>query len=90
MPIFATTRKGVVNMFVSHLLALVPLFLLFVCSMVWYGRGLVHAMTLGYTICLTFIAIAGSWEILFYPILLGTGLISTILFVWAMAKGGWL
>jgi len=77
-------------MLAYHLLALIPLFILFICSMKWYGRGLVHLTGFAYTSVLAFIAITQVWELLFLPLLLGTAIIQLILFVWSMMNGDWL
>lgn len=77
-------------MILEHFLALVPLMFLLVLSLIFYGKGLIHAITLGYTGILAFIAIQGSWEFLFFPVCLGSAIISVILFWFAMTRGDWL
>lgn len=77
-------------MVVTHLFALIPLLVFLVLSLVFYGKGLVHLLTLLYTLTLAVMAVTNSWEILFFPILVVAGMISIILFSFAMAKGGWL
>ena len=77
-------------MIATHLYALIPLLVLLVLSLVFYGRGLVHLMTLSYVLCLGIMAVTNSWEIIFFPILVFTGIIATILFIYSMLKGDWL
>jgi len=74
----------------SHFLALLPLMILLIFSLIWYGKGLLHLMTFGYTMVLAIIAITGGWELFFWPICAGTGIITILLFIFAMTKGGWL
>lgn len=77
-------------MIATHLFALIPLLILLILSLVFYGRGLVHLMTFFYVIALSFMAITNNWEIVFFPILIFSGIIAIILFVFAMTKGDWL
>lgn len=77
-------------MIVTHLYASIPLLVLLILSLVFYGRGLVHALTFGYTIALAWIATVNQWEVMFFPMLLLTGIIALILFVYAMFNGNWL
>jgi len=74
----------------THFYALIPLLVLLIMSLVFYGKGLVHLMTLGYCMTLAWFAAVNSWEIMFYPVLAIAGMIALILFAFAMAKGGWL
>lgn len=75
---------------IIHLLSLIPLLALLTMSMIWYGRGLIHITLFAYSMTLAFVAINGSWELMFFPILAGTAIISLILFIYAMTKGDWL
>lgn len=81
---------GETPMEIIHLLSLIPLLALFAMSMIWYGRGLIHITLFAYSITLAFVAISGSWELLFFPLLTGTAIIALLLFVYAMTKGNWL
>jgi hypothetical protein len=74
----------------THLYALIPLLVLLILSLVFWGRGLVHITTLGYTLTLAFMAISNNWELMFFPILVGSGLMAILLFVIAMTKGNWI
>lgn len=84
------TIGGETDMLISHLIALIPLLVLFILSLIFYGKGLVHLITLGYALCLGFMAIVGSWEILFWPPVVGVGVIAIILFIYSMLRGDWL
>ena len=75
---------------ITHFVALLPLLILLVLSLVFYGKGLVHLLTLGYTMALALFAVTNEWEIMFFPVLCGTGIIAVILFFWSMSKGDWL
>ena len=77
-------------MIATHLFALIPLLVLLILSLVFYGRGLVHILTFCYAIALAFMAITNEWEIVFFPIIVFTVIISILLFVIAMTKGDWL
>lgn len=77
-------------MILEHFLALVPLMALLVFSIIWWGKGLVHLITIAYSAILAFIAIQGQWEMLFFPICLGSCVIGLILFIISMGKGDWL
>lgn len=77
-------------MIVTHLYAIIPLLVLLIISLVWYGKGLLHLMTFGYNATLAFVAITNNWELLFSPLLAVTAIISLILFGFAMSRGGWL
>lgn len=77
-------------MIVTHLYALIPLLVLLILSLVFYGRGLVHLATVGYGITLGYMAALNEWEILFFPIIATTVIIALILFFWSMTKGDWL
>lgn len=74
----------------SHFLALVPLLILLVLSLVFYGKGLVHLITLGYSGVLAFVAISGGWENLVFPPITGTVVIALLLFIYSMTEGNWL
>ena len=75
---------------VTHLYALIPLLVLLVLSMIWYGRGLIHLLGLFYTVTLGIMGATNEWEIMFFPLLAFTGIIQIILFFWSMSKGDWL
>lgn len=76
----------------AHLYALIPLLVFLIISLVFYGKGLVHLMTLGYTLGLAVLAVTSEtpWEIVFFPVLAISGIIAILLFAFAMAKGDWL
>ena len=74
----------------THLYALLPLLVLLVLSLVFNKSGLVHLMTLGYSAILGWFAVVNDWEIMFFPILVITGIIAIILFIMAMVRGDWL
>lgn len=74
----------------THLFALIPLLVFLILSLVFYGKGLVHLLTLAYTFTLAWFAIINAWEIMFFPICIITGIISVILFLFAMSRGNWL
>lgn len=74
----------------SHLLALIPLILIFVLSLIWNRTGILHLVSLGYCGLLAFLALTNAWEVLFFPICLGFGIISLILFVICMFNGDWI
>ena len=74
----------------THLYALIPLLVLLVLSLVFSKSGLVHLMTLGYSMVLGWFAVLNDWEIMFFPILIITGIIAIILFITAMVRGDWL
>lgn len=78
------------DMLLSHLLTLIPLLVLLILSLVFYGKGLVHLLTGSYALVLGYVAITGQWEILFFPIVTITVIIAIILFTFAMTKGDWL
>lgn len=77
-------------MVLSHFIALIPMMVLLIISIIWWGKGLLHLMLIGYTGVLAFIAVSQQWEILFLPLCLGTMAIALILFIMAMSKGDWL
>lgn len=74
----------------THLYALVPLLVFLIMSLVFYGKGLIHILTFLYTLCLSLFAILNSWEIMFFPVCLISGIISVILFFISMTRGNWL
>ena len=78
------------DMVISHLLALIPLLVLLILSLVFWGKGLVHITTCSYALTLGYIAIVGGWELLFFPIIVGVVIMTIILFAIAMSKGNWL
>ena len=63
---------------------------LLIISMIWWKRGLLHILTLGYAIALGYMAAANGWDLVFIPVIVITGIISIILFIYAMTKGDWL
>lgn len=73
-----------------HAIALIPLLVFLILSLVFWGKGLVHILTLSYALTLAFIAVRDTWELLFFPILVVTAIISIILFTISMSKGDWL
>lgn len=73
----------------SHLIALIPLGFFFLVSLLWYSKGIIHLITLAYVVILAFFAITRGWEALFWPILVGVGAISMMLFVASINKGEW-
>lgn len=83
-------KKAVNKMSGFHLMAAIPLLLLLIISMIWYGRGLLHLMLIGYSGVLAFIAAGQQWELLFFPLIAGTLVIGLILFTYSMTKGDWL
>lgn len=78
------------DLVISHLLALLPLFVLLVLSLVFHHKGLIHIMTFAYSAVLAYMAITGGWELLFFPCIMGVAVISLILFMFSMSKGVWL
>ena len=74
----------------THLYAMIPLLVLLILSLVFNKSGLVHLMTLGYVMVLGWFSVLNSWEIMFFPVLILTGIIAIILFITAMVKGDWL
>lgn len=74
----------------THLYGIIPLLVLLILSLVFSKSGLLHLMTLGYVMALSWFAVINQWEILFFPILIITGIIAVILFISAMVKGDWL
>ena len=78
------------DMVISHLLALIPLFILLTLSLVFNKGGLLHLMLLAYAVTLGVIAILGTWEAIFYPVIVGTSIIAILLFTIAMVRGDWL
>lgn len=75
-----------------HLFALIPLLVLLISSMIWYGRGLVHLTGLAYAVVLAFIALTDTpiWEFLIFPLVAGCIVIFIILFWYSMARGDFL
>lgn len=74
----------------THFFALIPMIIFLVISLVYYGKGLIHLTTLGYTFGVAYVAILNNWELLFFIPIVGIGIISLLLFCFAMTKGGWL
>lgn len=85
---YTTFYIGGEDMVISHLLVLIPLTIFLILSLIFYGKGLVHILTFSTTMAIAYMAIVGGWELLFFPILVVTALISIILFSFAMMKGG--
>lgn len=78
------------DLIISHLYVLIPLLAFLILSLVFYGKGLVHLLTFAYTMVVAYMAVSGQWELLFMPVCVGTGIISILLFIYAMTKGDWL
>ena len=74
----------------THLYALIPLLVLLALSFFFSRSGLLHLMTLGYVMVLSWFAVINEWEVLFFPMLLLTGIIAILLFITAIVKGDWL
>lgn len=74
----------------THFFAFLPLIILLIVSLVFYGKGLVHLLTFSYAMVLGYFAALNQWEILFMPIVAITVIISILLFTYAMARGNWL
>lgn len=91
-PIFEAWRIGEGgNMIGQHLLTMIPLIAFLLMSLLFYGKGLVHLLTLGYTLGLAYYAVLqGDYEIFFFPVLAIVAIIALILFGWSMSKGDWL
>lgn len=77
-------------MLITHLYALIPLLVLLILSLIFYGRGLVHLGTLAYAMSLGIMAVTNQWEIMFFPIIIVSALIALILFWYSMVRGNWL
>lgn len=71
----------------THFLSLIPLFFFFTLALIFWRTGLLHLVTVGYIMALSFFALYNQWEMVFIPILLGVFIISITLFIIAMAKG---
>jgi len=74
----------------THLFAIIPLLVFLTLSLIFNKSGLLHLMTLGYVMVLGWFAVLNQWEVLFFPVLIITGIIAIILFTMAMVKGDWL
>ena len=74
----------------THFYALLIMIILMIVSLIFYGKGLVHLVTLGYAVSLALIGAINSWEILFFMPVLGSVIIALILFSFSMSKGDWL
>lgn len=74
----------------THLYAMIPLLVLLVVSLVFSKSGLLHLMALGYVMVLGWFAVINEWEIMFFPVLILTGIIAILLFITAMVRGDWL
>lgn len=79
-------------MILEHFLAVIPLLILFICSLIWFNKGLLHLTGLVYVIITTFVALTDTtqWEFMFFPLLAGTGFILILLFIYSMLIGEWL
>lgn len=75
---------------ITHFVALLPLLILLVMSLIFYGKGLVHLMMVSYALALSLFAVTNSWEIMFFPVCIGSVIIGLILFFWSMTRGNWL
>lgn len=71
----------------THLLALLPLFFFFTLAMVFWKTGLLHLITVGYAMTLSFFAVYNQWEMMFIPILLGVFIVSITLFIISTTRG---
>lgn len=76
-------------MSIEHFFALLPLLILLLFSMIFYGRGLIHVMTFAYAAGLGFMAVGNDWELIFFPVILVTAIIAIILFTFSMTRGNW-
>ena len=74
----------------THLYAMIPLLVLLILSLVFNNSGLVHLMAMGYVMVLGWFAVINEWEIMFFPVLIITGVIAILLFTMAMVRGDWL
>lgn len=77
-------------MTIEHFLAILPLMVLFTLSLILYRKGVLHLMTLSYSVILAFIATIETWEMLFIPVCAGSVFVSLLLFIYCMLKGEWL
>jgi hypothetical protein len=77
-------------MLTLHFYAIIPLLILLVISLIFYGKGLVHLLTLSYCLVLGMTAIINQWETIFFPLIVFTGIIAIISFMFSMARGNWL
>lgn len=75
---------------VTHFYALLPLIIFMITSLLFYGKGLVHIVTLGYALSLGFVAALNNWELLLFMPIVGVGMIALILFIFSMTRGDWL
>lgn len=73
-----------------HLAGLLPLLVFLILTLIFRKTGILHLITLAYSIILAIIAINGSWELLFFAPIAGTAIISLILFMACMAGGDWI
>lgn len=74
----------------THLFAVIPLLAFLILSLVFSKSGLLHLATLFYSLVLGWLAVINTWEVLFFPVVVITSMISIILFIHAMVKGDWL
>lgn len=77
-------------MIASHLFALIPLLVLLILSLIFYGKGLVHLLSGSYGMTLGWFAVVNNWEIMFFPLIIFSVMISIILFLFSMTRGNWL
>lgn len=82
-------EEEIVSMELTHFQALIPLLVLLILSLIFIKCGILHLMLIAYAMILGFIAILGTWELLFFPIVLGSGIIGIFLFISAMVRGEW-
>lgn len=75
---------------IEHFLALLPLMILLIMSFLWRYKGAVHIFTFAYTLVLAWLAFWGSWELIFWPVCIGSGIVSITLFIIAMSEGEWI
>lgn len=71
----------------THFFALLPLIILLVVSLVFYGKGLVHLLTFSYAMALGYFAALNQWEILFLPVVSISVIIALFLFTYSMVRG---
>ena len=73
-------------MVTSHFFAVVTLLALFLLA-IWIKRVFIDIIILGYIMVLAYMAIINNWEILFFPIIVGFGLVVTIMLCVHAVKG---
>lgn len=75
------------DMVISHLLVLIPLFLVMILSFIWSRVGLLHLMGVAIVGVVAFMAISNTWELIFFPVLVGVGIIELLLFSFCAFRG---